>query len=107
MNAHREIVERLINEAQRLIALRNVGSDMIRQRIQELRALWDQLIEAVATRKKHLLEALAYFQFFSGFPSFLSLSYTCSFRSDSFCSVLFLRVMWVHAWRWWILGLRW
>lgn len=66
MSSHQNKLGQLTGEGERLCSLRNVGSDMVRLRSNELKALWAHLIEAVALRKKHLLEAQAYYQFFSG-----------------------------------------
>lgn len=66
VSVHQNKLQQLTGEGDRLCSLRNVGSDLIRARSAELKALWTYLIEAVALRKKHLLEALAYYQFFSG-----------------------------------------
>ena len=66
VSSHQNKLQQLTGEGERLCSLRNVGSDLIRTRSAELKALWVHLIEAVALRKKHLLEAQAYYQFFSG-----------------------------------------
>ncbi len=48
-----------------LIKAGNLGSDKIQQRINEINGAWDNLNDMAAHRKKRLLEAVDFYQFFA------------------------------------------
>ncbi|KAL3307721.1 Spectrin beta chain, non-erythrocytic 1, partial [Cichlidogyrus casuarinus] len=59
----REVLfKKKLAEGQALINAGNVGQDMIRQRMQEMNELWEQLIDRLSERKHHLNESQEVFQ---------------------------------------------
>ena len=49
VSSHQNKLQQLTGEGERLCSLRNVGSDLIRARSAELKALWAHLIEVIIT----------------------------------------------------------